>query len=105
MKKNEKYIVYLHREYMDRYCQAQGIETLEERENVRRQIFDIVSRFLRGEVTQSVFMTETFVNSKGEETKAVEIYRLSNGTKIKNLRELKQLMGKQKKRGYVELKK
>lgn len=105
MRKNNKYIVYLHQEYLDQVCKTNGIETMGERENLRYQIFDQVNRLLRGEVTQSVLMCDTFTNSQGETTKSIEIYNVENGTKVKNLKELQQLIARQKKRGFEELKK
>ena len=57
------------------------------------------------ETSKDVLMIETFTNSKGEPIKGIEIYRLSNMAEVKNLKELKQLIGKQKKRGFVELNK
>lgn len=59
----------------------------------------------RGEVTQSVLMCDTFTNSKGETTKSVEIYNIANGAKVKNLKELQQLVARQKRCGFEELKK
>lgn len=105
MKKKEKYIVYLHQEYLDRLCESQGVETMEERERIRHQIYIHICRLLRGETSQSVMMCDTFTNSEGETTKSIEIYNVDNGAKVNNLKELQQLVAKQKKRGYVELKK
>lgn len=104
-KKKEKYIVYLHQEYLNQVCKANGIETMEEIEDIRHQVFDQVNRFLRGEATQSVLMCDTFTNSKGETTKSIEIYNLKNGPEVKNLKELQQLIAWQKRRGFEEFKK
>lgn len=104
MKKKEKYIVYLHHEYIAQLCESQGIETMEERENILHQLLDHVNRMLRGEASQSVLMCETFINSEGKITKPIEIYNIDNGAQVKNLKELQRLVSIQKKRGFVELK-
>lgn len=104
MKKKEKYLVYLHQEYVDNLAKAHALETLQEKEEIRHQILDAVSRLLRGDSQQSILLVDMFTNSKGETTKSIEIYRLSNMAEVKNLKELKHLIDKQKKRGFVELK-
>lgn len=104
MKKKEKYLVYLHQEYVDHVAKALLLETLQEKEEIRHQILDAVSRLLRGDSQQSILLVDMFTNSKGETTKSIEIYRLSNMAKVNNLKELKQLISKQKERGFVELK-
>ena len=101
---NKKFIAYINHEYLERIYQEQGEDTLEAKDNIRHHIFDVVNRFLRNDSNQSVLMCDTFTNSKGELTKFVEIYNIENGAKIKNLKELRQLMDKQKKRIFEELK-
>lgn len=104
MKKKEKYLVYLHQEYMENLAKYYALETMEEKEKIRCRILDTIYHFLYGETSKDVLMIETFTNSKGEPIKGIEIYRLSNMAEVKNLKELKQLIDKQKKRGFVELK-
>lgn len=104
MKKKEKYLVYLHQEYVDNLAKAHALETLEEKEELRCRMLDTLYRFLYRETSKDVLAIDMFTNSKGELTKGIEIYRLSNMAEVKNLKELKQLIDKQKKRGFVELK-
>lgn len=104
MKKKEKYLVYLHQEYVDNLAKTHALETLEEKEELRCRMIDTLYRYLYGETPKAVLMIDMFTNSKGEPTKGIEIYRLSNMSKVKNLKELKQFNSKQKERGFVELK-
>lgn len=105
MKKKEKYIVYIHREYIEQVALAYSLDTLEGIEEIRERTLDMLHRFIYGNASKQVLMIDMFTNSKGEKTKAIEIYRLSNGAKIKELKELQRLRNKQKNRGFVELKK
>ena len=104
MKKKEKYLVYIHQEYIENLAKYYALETMEEKEGIRCRVLDTIYHFLYGETSKDVLMIETFTNSKGEPTKGIEIYRLLNMAEVKNLKELKQLIDKQKKRGFVELK-
>lgn len=104
MKKKEKYLVYLHQEYVDNLAKAHALETMEEKEELRCRMIDTLYRYLYERTSKAVLMIDMFTNSKGEPTKGIEIYRLSNVSKVKNLKELKQFNSKQKERGFVELK-
>lgn len=102
---NKKFITYINHEYLERVFQEQGAETLEERDKIRCNIYDIINRFLRNDSNQSVLMCDTLTNSQGELMKSIEIYNIENGAKVKDLKELRQLIANQKKRGFEELKK
>lgn len=104
MRKKEKYIIYVHQEYLHGLYQAQGAETMEQQEAIRYELYNLISRWLRGDTTQGTILFETFINSKGEKTRSVEIYSLSKCARIKNPKELKRLSVKQKFRSFVELK-
>ncbi|MBQ4589060.1 MAG: hypothetical protein IJA95_07220 [Bacteroidaceae bacterium] len=104
MKKKEKYLVYIHQEYIENLAKYYALETMEEKEEIRCRMIDTLYRYLYGETSKDVLAIDMFTNSKGEPTKGIEIYRLSNMAKVKNLKELKHLIDRQKKRGFVELK-
>ena len=71
MKKKEKYLVYLHQEYMENLAKYYALETMEEKEKIRCRILDTIYHFLYGETSKDVLMIETFTNSKGEPKKAL----------------------------------
>lgn len=104
MRKKEKYIIYVHQEYLDCLYESNGAETMEQRENLRYEIFNSISRWLTGDREQGSILFDTFINSKGEKTRGVEIYSLSKCARIKNPKEMKRLSVKQKSRSFVELK-
>lgn len=104
MKKKDKYIIYVHEEYVERLCQAQGAETMEQKDNVRYDLYKTINRWLTGDIKQGSILFGTFINSKGEKTRNIEIYSLSKCTRIKNPKEMKRLDSKQKSRSFVELK-
>lgn len=104
MKKKDKYIIYVHEEYVERLCQAQGAETMEQKDNVRYDLYKTINRWLTGDIKQGSILFDTFINSKGEKTRNIEIYSLSKCARIKNPKEMKRLVSKQKSRSFVELK-
>lgn len=104
MRKKEKYIIYVHQEYLHGLYQSQAAETMEQQEAIRYELYNLISRWLRGDTTQVTIMFDTFINSKGEKTRGVEIYNLSKCARIKNPKELKRLSGKQESRSFIELK-
>lgn len=104
MRKKEKYIIYVHQEYLDCLYESQAAETMEQQEAIRYELYNLISRWLRGDTTQGTIMFDTFINSKGEKTRGVEIYSLSKCARIKNPKEMKRLSGKQKSCSFVELK-
>lgn len=101
-KNKERYIVYLNMEYFERMCQRAGIQTEEERDELYHKIYDQINNFLTGHGAVGILATDIFTASNGELQKAIEIYRLSNMARINTLADLKCLMDKQRKRGYVE---
>ena len=105
-KQKERYIIYVNEEYLKRLFNEQGAETSDEQEKIRYQIFTRINRFLRDDDYDGKSLFCDSITTKGGETvKGIEIYRLSNGAKIKSLDELRKLMNSQKKKGFVELKK
>lgn len=104
MRKKEKYIIYVHREYLHDLYQTRGAETMEQQDAIRYELYNLISRWLRGDTTQGTILFDTFINSKGEKTRGVEIYSLSKCARIKNPKEMKRLSVKQKSRSFVELK-
>lgn len=104
MKKKDKYIIYIHEEYVKRLCQAQGAETMEQKDIVRYNLYKTINRWLRGDIKQGSILFDTFINSKGEKTRNIEIYSLSKCARIKNPKEMKRLVSKQKSLSFVELK-
>ena len=104
MKKKDKYIIYIHQEYLNRLYKSNGAETMEQQENVRYEMFNTISRWLAGDREQGSILFDTFINSKGEKTRSVEIYSLSKCARIKKPKEMERLSGKQKSRSFIELK-
>ena len=104
MKKKEKYIIYVHKEYLECLYEAAGTETVEQQENIRYNLYGNINRWLTGDIKQGSILFDTFINSKGEKTRSIEIYSLSKCARIKNLKEMKRLVNKQKSRSFVELK-
>ena len=102
----KKYITYVNEEYLKRLFNEYGAETLEEQEKIRHQIFTKVNSFLRDDdYDGKTLLCDTITTKSGETVKGIEIYRLSNGARVKSLDELRKLMNSQKKKGFVELKK
>ena len=105
-KQKERYIIYANEEYLNRLFNAQGAETTEEQDKIRYQIFTRINQFLRGDDYDcKTIFCDSITTKSGETAKGIEIYRLSNGARIKSLDELRKLMNSQKKKGFVELKK
>ena len=105
-KQKERYIIYANEEYFKRLFNKHGAETLKEQEKIRYEIFTMVNRFLRGDdYDGKTLFCDSITTKSGETVKGIEIYRLSNGARIKSLDELRKLMNNQKKKGFVELKK
>ena len=105
-KQKERYITYVNEEYFKRLFNEYGAETLEEQEKIRHQIFTKVNSFLRDDdYDGKTLPCDTITTKSGETVKCIEIYRLSNGARVKSLDELRKLMNSQKKKGFVELKK
>ena len=105
-KQKERYIIYANEEYLNRLFNVQGAETTEEQEKIRYQIFTRINQFLRGDDYDcKTLFCDSITTKSGETVKGIEIYRLSNGARIKSLDELRKLMNSQKKKGFVELKK
>lgn len=100
----ERYIIYVHQEYLDKLFMLHGVYTQREKDKITEHMYSTVNRFLTGDdVDVKNLLCLSFIASNGEFVKSVEIYRLSNGAKVKNLHELRKLMNNQKKKGFVEL--
>lgn len=104
MKKKDKYIIYIHEEYVERLRQAWGAETMEQKDDICYDLYKTINQWLEGDIKQGSILFDTFINSKGEKTRSIEIYSLSKCARIKNLKEMKRLVNKQKSRSFVELK-
>lgn len=102
--KIEKYLVYIHQDYFNRLCNVRGATTCEECGALRNEVYRRINEFLQGE-TGDVALFDQFIDEFGNERKSIEIYRLSDFARVKNLQELKRLRDKQKSNGFVELNK
>lgn len=104
--RKERYIIYVHQEYLDKLFMLNGACTQREKYKITEHIQHAVNRFLRGDdMDVKNLFCPSFTASNGELMKSIEIYKLSNGAKVKNLHELQKLMNNQKKKGFVELNK
>ena len=92
-KQKERYITYVNEEYLKRLLNEYGAETLEEQEKIRHQIFTKVNSFLRDDdYDGKTLLCDTITTKSGETVKGIEIYRLSNGARVKSLDELRKLV-------------
>lgn len=102
MSRKGKYIIYLHQEYFKQLCQLHGYATLED---CKHKVFSTINNFLIGEKQGQALCADIFIDSQGNERKSLEIYRLGSNAQIKDLKELRRFMYKQKKNGFIKLKK
>lgn len=104
-KKQDKYIVYIHEEWVLLQLKKLRIDTMIESDRFTSKLYQTVSDFLNGKTHHCLLITETFTDSKGIKQKAIEIYRLSNMAEVKTLADLNRQRREQRKNGFVELKK
>ena len=104
-KKQDKYIVYIHEEWIQKRLKGLCIETNVESDKFISRVYQTISDFLNGKTHHCQLITETFTDSQGNKQKAVEIYRLSDMAEVKTLADLNRQRREQRKNGFVELKK
>ena len=104
-KKKDKYIVYIHEEWIRRKHEELCIETIIESKKFMLEVHQSIRDFLIGKTNQCILITETFTDRQGNKQKSVEIYRLSDMAEVKTLADLNRLRREQRKNGFVELKK
>lgn len=103
-KKQDKYIVYIHEEWVLLQLKKLSINTMIESDRFISGLHRTISDFLNGKTHHCQLITETFTDSQGNKQKAVEIYRLSDMAEVKTLADLNRLRREQRKNGFVELK-
>ena len=103
-KKQEKYIVYIHEEWVLLQLKKLCIDTMIESDRFISGLHRTISDFLNGKTHHCQLITETFTDSQGNKQKAVEIYRLSDMAEVKTLADLNRLRREQRKNIFFELK-
>lgn len=101
----DKYIVYIHEEWVLLQLKKLSINTMIESNRFISGLHRTISDFLNGKTKHCQLITETFTDSQGNKQKAVEIYRLSDMAEVKTLADLNRQRREQRKNGFVELKK
>lgn len=104
-KKQDKYIVYIHEEWVLLQLKKLSINTIIESDRFISRLYQTINDFLNGKTRHCQLMTETFTDSQGNKQKSVEIYRLSDMAEVKTLADLNRQRREQRKNGFVELKK
>ena len=104
-KKQDKYIVYIHEEWVLLQLKKLCIDTMIESDRFISGLHRTISDFLNGKTKHCQLITETFTDSQGNKQKSVDIYRLSDMAEVKTLADLNRQRREQRKNGFVELKK
>ena len=87
-KKQDKYIVYIHEEWVLLQLKKLSIDTMIESDRFISGLHRTISDFLNGKTQHCQLITETFTDSQGNKQKSVEIYRLSDMAEVKTLADL-----------------
>jgi len=84
-------IVYLNQQYLEKVFECAGADTLERQAKVKAVIQQEITDFLEGKTSESVLVTDSFVDANGNTQKAFEVYSFPDMKRVINLKAIKKL--------------